>query len=196
MPIADNNLITETDLTGGVPEASINVENFPLDDRLGKWETPDGGPYADYKVRNRYEKDRHRYALGITSPNGFQNQSVAVVQLASPTLLLVSEWTVCRATSKPKIPDPESVDSRWVLLDDHYAPFMLGLAPDGESAIYRISGVYVYACLNPSALTAQDLAYPRAPWMQDVFDRSVQPGELQAGLIMTGVQLPTAIVSP
>ena len=109
------------------------------------------GTNTDYEIRSHYESDKHRYQMGITSPGGFQGASVAFVQLASPTLLLVVDWTAGQVGAKPKIPPAESLDSNWILLDEIHYLGMVNVTPDGASSYYRESGTYVYGCRNPAS---------------------------------------------
>lgn len=169
------------------PEAKIDVGPISFDDSSAKYQEVGGdGTFADYHVVNRYEKDRHTYMMGVTSPNGFRGASVAFVQLASPTLVWVADWTACKAGAKPNIPDPTPADGDWVLLDDWWEPHMVTVAPDGVTPIYRISGTYIYGKLNPQSSTIDDISFPRPPWLQDSFSRNVEQGLLQQGLTNNG----------
>jgi hypothetical protein len=177
------------------PRATITQGPVNLD--FNAQYTPDGGANAitaDFFINSHYEKDGHRYMAGITSPDGFAGDSVAFFQLASPTLLWVVEWTVLKIGETPPIPNPygptvfdlgspNPTIPRWVLLDDHYNPAMITVAPDGVSALYRLSGSYVYGCKNPSVISIADLEFSRPPWLADVFTRRISPGNLRDNLI-------------
>lgn len=144
--------------------------------------------FMDLMYCNRYEGDAHRWMLGISSPNGFQGASTAFVQLAAPTLLWICDWTVAQYNTVPQVPDPFSVGSEWVLLDMHVEPAMLGLAPDGGSPLYRISGTYVFGHKNPGNFSNYQTspfaiaAFPKPQWMADTFTRTVPAASLTAGL--------------
>jgi len=129
--------------------------------------------FTDYVVNSRFEKDFHRYMLGMTTPTGFVRGTAAFVQLAAPTLLWVVDWTACRTAVMPVIPSTVTYDRNWVLLDEHVEPSMLTLAPDGVTPVYRISGTYVYGHQNPNLLINRNVYYPRPPWMQNRFARTV-----------------------
>lgn len=137
------------------------------------------GVYTDYIIRNMYETDGHIYQMGITSPGGFQGNSVAFVQLAAATLLWICEWTAARFNSKPNIPNPTPSDPNWVLLDTMVEPVSLVLAADAATPYYRINGVYYYGHKNPAKA---QLTYGRPPWIVDKFDRFVTQDQLQSNL--------------
>jgi hypothetical protein len=88
-----------------------------------------------------------------------------VFQLAAPTLLWVMEWTACQWNSQPFVPDPTPASSNWEILDAQPSLEMITLGPDGSTPLYRVSGVYVYACLQPSPTVWQDVIFGRPPWM-------------------------------
>ena len=125
------------------------------------------GIWTDTFITNHYENDRHRYYLGVTSPGGFQGKSTAFVQTANPTLLWICDWTVERWGTQPQVPNPTSLDTDWVLLDDWWEPetVVIGGA-DGRTPLYRISGTYIYGHKNPSDNTNLDIAFPLAPWIK------------------------------
>ncbi len=139
--------------------------------------------WADYQLRNRYEKDGHLYMMGNTSPDRFQNKSVSIVQLAHPTYLWIADWTCARFDTKPKIPDPRIKYSDWVLLDTHYDLGNLTVGADGSIAYYRISGTYFYGHLNPPDNDLSVLVWPRPPWLEDFFDRFVPVDLMETNLI-------------
>ena len=127
--------------------------------------TNDRNIWTDFMVNSTYEKDRHIYLMGLTSPGGFNGATCAAVKLCTSTEVLVCIWTGCQWSDVPLCPDPESLDSNWVLLDDWWEPAVLVTAPDGTTPLYRLSGVFIYGCLNPSILTWQDVEFPLAPWL-------------------------------
>lgn len=170
-----------------IPQAEVEFGDVTDDDQLSLFED-DEGIWVDYLVVNRYEKDYHRYMMGITSPDGFLGDSAAFVQLASPTLLWVADWTAAKYGERPKIPDPVQRIDDWVLLDEQYEPSMLAVASDGVTPIYRISGTYVYGHRRPSLDTINDLVFPQAPWITDGLTRTVDPDQLDQDIISNNSQ--------
>lgn len=158
-----------------------------FDDSDGKYVQDGDGSnvYGDYVVKNRYEKDGHRYMLSMTTPTGYNGNTVSVIQLGNPTLLWIADWTCSRIGIKPFIPPSTNTDPNWVLLDEHLEPEMLVLMPDGVTPVYRISGTYVYAHLNPAAALNRNVNFGRPPWMEDVFDRTVPDSMYQNSIINT-----------
>jgi hypothetical protein len=153
----------------------------------------DTGIYDDYEIKNRYEKDYHRYMMSVTSPSQMTQQCISVVQLGVPTLLWIADWTGKRVGGQPKLPEPSPQIENWVLLDEHYEPAMLKLAADGVSAEYQISGTFVYACLCPNSRTIRDICFPRAPWIKDTFDRSIKEEVMETEIINI---LPNEVILP
>lgn len=136
-----------------------------------------------FLLKNRYERDRHIYMMGITSPNGFQGAKTAFVQLASPTLLWISDWTVARFNKKPRIPSSTLLDPNWVLLDEIPETDAITVGPDGTNPLYSVSGIYVYGCRNPDANVYNNVTFPRPAWLADVFIRTINSSDLEQGLI-------------
>lgn len=143
----------------------------------------DGTIWTDCMIGNRYEQDKHIYQMGLTSSDGFNGQSCAFVQLSAPTVLWICEWTVCRFGAKPKIPPSEPSDPNWVLLDTMDVTAPLAIMANGVTPMYRISGVYVYGCKNPGSDIKALMSFPRVPWIEDAFDRTVSDDMLMTGLI-------------
>ncbi len=143
--------------------------------------------YSDYTIYCKYISNKHKYMLGITSPNGFQGARAAFVELASPTLLWVADWTALQSFETPKMPDPDPRDPNWILLDESYEPTSLVVYDDGSTPAYRISGTYVYGCVVPETQVIRNVSYPRPAWLDDAFERTIPTSALTAGLIKVQV---------
>lgn len=168
------------------PNVTIVVGEIAFTDENALFQsTDDSAQYTDYYIANKYEGDLHRYMMGVTSPGGFRGASVAVCQLANSTLLWISEWTACRFKTKPEIPNPESLDSNWVLLDIMPETVQEVVGPDGVTPLWRISGIYVYGNTNPAANIFTNVVFPRPPWLKDNYPRVFPLSQLQQGLIDT-----------
>lgn len=167
------------------PRVTVKVGNVDFNVSPSKYIDPgeEQQLWTDFKIRNKFEKDHHRYMMGITSPNGFEGASVAFVQLASPTLLWIADWTACRYNIQPDIPDPTPADTNWVLLDEHYEPTMLTVGADQITPLYRISGTYVYGHKNPASVTVSNINYARPPWLENSFVRNVPTSVLKQNLV-------------
>lgn len=87
------------------------------------------------------------------------------MKLSTSTEVLVCTWTGCQWNDVPNAPDPESLSSNWVLLDDWWEAVTIITASDGTTPLYRLSGVFIYGCLDPNILTWQDVEFPLAPWL-------------------------------
>lgn len=178
---------TYTDVSKLDPNAATPAAAKLLKDSLAKFAAsdPDEGMYPDYAVRGRYERDMGRYLLGVTSPGGFAGLKSAVVQLHEPTLLWVTEWTALHTDGCPEVPDSAPGDSRWELLDEYAEVNNVAvLDGDGTTPLYRVSGYYVYGCLDPSDQVLKDVRFGKPPWLIDTgFVRSIPAGKIKTNII-------------
>jgi len=178
--------------TGSPSNVTVSIDDITFDDEPGQFVDPgqETGIWTDYVIVNRYEKDYHRYMMPVTSPNGVGGggglvlgATVSFVQLGSPTLLWISDWTASKSGDAPDIPDPRVQNTDWILLDEYMEPEMVVVGADAVSPIYRISGTYVYGHQNPSPSMHENINYGRPPWLQDNFDRKVSQQKLKPNLI-------------
>ena len=155
---------------------------------------PNFGIYEDYVVENHYYKEGSTYALGCASPAGFRGVSTSFVQLSSPLLIWVAEWTAARTGYPPEIPSPLLLRARvvrlvarfssredpvWVLLDEKITARNIFYVADGNTPYYRISGTYVYGCLNPSTVLTRDVKIPKPAWaLEPLQGRTIPDGLL------------------
>ncbi len=148
------------------------------------------GVWADYRVTNKYINCPQVYMMPVTSPAGFQGTSVAFVQLASPTTALMVEWTACRWSSSPVIPDPNLFDPNWIILYKLPETVMKVLAADGQTELFRVNGTYVYGKKNPAANVYTDVSFPQPPWMEGGTsqNRTINPNKLEKGVIDSPTQ--------
>lgn len=125
--------------------------------------------FTDYMIRNSYEEDPHTYMLGISSPQGFQGDKVAFVQLASTTLVLVCRWTGCRYNEQPIVPQADPEDDNLVVLYRSPVTVSVTTGPDGVTPLYRISGTYVYGVRNPDPTLLNNVSFGLDPRYLDNF---------------------------
>lgn len=174
--LADN---AKTDNQQPIAPASINIGNVNINDTRAKYQLRGNGIFSDYRIINRYEKDGRIYMAGITSPNGFNGDSTAFFEMASPTLLWICDWTAERTGDKPLIPNPIIKDSNYVLMDFHIETDSLDLEGDGITLRWRISGTYVYGAKNQKTSLAW---FGKPPWMDESPDRFVSAQQFTDGL--------------
>jgi len=176
----------------------------------GKYDTSktrNPGIWTDCQIINRYESDRRIYMMSLCFPRpggerilstagagvsqhstatisntSSSKPSVAFVQLGSPTLLWICDWTVCRTSAKPIAPDPDPGDSNWVLLDEWIEPVKIVVLDDAQTPVYRLSGTYFYGHTNPSANPIDNMNFPRPPWLQNAFSRNITKDMFDSGL--------------
>lgn len=153
--------------------------------------------FTDYRIRNTYIHNLHRYMAGVTSPGGFQGSTAAFFQLAAPTLLWIADWTACRFNSQPDIPTLTTADSDWVLLGDTYETHNPQVGPDNSSPLYRITGQYIYGHKKPNADAINNVVFGIAPYLIDGFSRTMPASLRRRNLIDTNnLNLQTPIVRP
>lgn len=153
------------------------------------------GQITDYEVRSSYYKDGSLYLMGCASPRGFRGVSAALVQLTAPTVLWVADWTAECTGAQPLAPAPSLLLDRelrtlasrgsttWVLMDEHLEAPQIRLDGDGRTSIYRLSGAYVFAALNPRDDLAEDVRFPQTPFVQDGLPRAYDPRLRVQGII-------------
>lgn len=171
-----------------VPDATVTVvdslDSGDIYALFNETEQDVGALFPDCMVTGRYEGDPHRYMLGITSPNGYGGNAAAFVQLTAKTLLWVVDWTVSSTLGLAGIPDPDQSSPDWVLLADWIEPAPVSAMPDGTTAIYRISGTFVYGKKNPSEFTYQDVTIPKMPWIAPgSFSRTISKKNLDSSIL-------------
>lgn len=168
-----------------VTEATITVGTVFPTDSLAQY-TPTTNStwiYTDYEVRNKYEGDKHVLMAGITSPAGFQGNSVSFFQMASSTLLWIADWTACRFNQLPNIPNPVVSDTNWILLDQHYELADTKYGPDGVSPLYRVTGTYIYGHLNPNSDIVNNVQFGLSPEFQPPMFTTLSPTIYAQGII-------------
>lgn len=175
-PVGNNPDITAAQITV--------VQTIDATDNNAKFSDVGSKFFTDYMVESKYEFDYRRYLMGVTAEQGFAGNSAAIVQLASPTLLLIVNWTAASADEMPSIPNPNLNNQKWILLDQHLEPAPVSSLPDGETAIYRISGVIVLANLNPDMQNPLgDVTFPKMPWIQDGFARTLSQSMYDSSIL-------------
>ena len=165
----------------GPPPAKVTVAEWNWTDSEALFtKQPDASSqfptiWADYQIRNRYEGDKQIYMMGAASPDGFgtNRDTVSFLQLASQTLLWISDWTAARFNTPPNIPDPDPQNDEWVLLNVHYETANLTVPTDGQSPYYRISGTYYYGHKRPPSGITPAMCFPRPPWLSDTPSRFI-----------------------
>lgn len=117
--------------------------------------------FTDYLVNSIYEEDGHTYMMGVTSPEGFEGDDAAFVQLTKKTLIWIADWTAARFNEPPPIPC-WNVEG-WMLLDKQFEKAAITFPGDLTTPLYRISGTYFFGKrkLNPDVL--KDMVFPYRP---------------------------------
>ena len=171
----------------GLITANVVVGKVDATDSQALFNSQGNGLYLDYYCDNRYEYNPNKYMAGNTSATPFNGGSVAFFQLASPTLLWVADWTCCKAGDVPNIPDPEPpASSAWVLLWVSPQLAQKNITGNGKTALYRVSGTYVYGHKNPTGNPLLLTTFPKPPWMKDDGStRTIPASVMQRDIIST-----------
>ncbi len=163
--------------------ATVVTGDVPFDGSQPVSKDGDGAPYADCTSVNRYDVDKQIFMLPVSSPDGFNGDTAAFVQLAAPTEIWMHDWTVARLEGRPNVPDPTPEDPNWVFLRATPELHVIGLAPGSESPLYRISGTYVYGRKTAPDSFYQTVVYPVQQAVEkDAFPRTVTANQLEKGL--------------
>jgi hypothetical protein len=165
--------------------AVIQQGPVTYDGNTGQITNPDNytGICVEYFFENFYENDPHKYMASQTSPQAFNGSTVGFVQIGNPTTLWVCEWTACQLGAKPIAPSPIPESSGWVLLDVHPTLAGKSIVTDGQTPIYRISGVYIYGHKNPNADVYRDAVFPIYPWVANSDGRQMLSSDFKKGLL-------------
>ena len=188
MPTSNDNPFIQSEPSSATATIT-SVSSVSITDNAAKFQVSRNGVYVDYRIMSRYENDRRICMMGITSPDGFAGGTAAFIQLAVPTLLWLVDWTASQAGAQPVFPDSTPGSTRWVLLDRLIEPSMVTVLTGGNVPLYRISGTYVYGCINPSDNTLADVAYGRPPWLMDSFLRTIPSNATLQGLLDVSTDL-------
>lgn len=164
-----------------VPPATITVGEIPPEGSDTGFQT--SSPFIDYFVQNSYEGYEETFQLPIASPKGFQGRTCSFVQVAAPILKWICDWTAKSTNgSPPPAPPMQAADPNWVLLTRELEPAMVEEMADGESAVYRLSGRYVYGHKNPPKAINQVACFARPPWISPSLDRTVPDSVFEPGI--------------
>jgi hypothetical protein len=167
---------------------NITIEPVSFDtDNKAKFVTRQNSANRDYVIINKYFCRGKKYMLGITSPGGFRGNTVAFARTCAPTILWVCDWSASEENSMPLIPDPfNTVDKNWVLLDVNLQLKNIKLIADGVAPVYRWSGTYYFGQKNPNPTYFPNFNVPLPSYLEDVFTRTIPPGQLKRSLIDKG----------
>ncbi len=170
-----------------IPEPTIYSAAEIPDDFLGLYADKDTpGIYTDYQIKNHHWINPNTKQLPIAVgpanqgygsgfgytladvpafeglANGLTAGGSVFVQLAAPTVRLISEWTARRTGEKPKLPNPFLKDANVVFLGGLITDEDEDLAGDGVTSQWTIKGRYEYGYRDNSRVR---LNVPVPPWM-------------------------------
>ncbi len=182
MPTTDSNPITTQESGDSTPVVVVNTITYdgtPANYKL----TGADGLITDYIVRNKYHKNLGIYMNGVTSPTPFNGASVAFIQLSNPTLLWIAHWTACKAGAQPESPSSTTVDTNWVLLYEYLEPVKIETVADGQTPLYRLSGLYIFGHKSPDETLVKNISFPLPPYLQPVYDRTMPDNKMEIGIL-------------
>ena len=165
--------------------ATVSVGTISITDESSQYNKAvvgDGTQWTDTLIENHFIADKHTVMMSVTSPGGFNGDSVAFCKLGTDTLTWICEGTIQRVGAEPLVPQAEPTDPNIILLDEYFSPAMLELEPDGATVRYRISFRLAYGFKNPSQA---ELMHPRPPWMAQTISGAVPPSAFVTGISST-----------
>ncbi len=182
MPTTPDNPVTLQEVNDSTP--IVTVSSVTYDGTQAKYQLTDtDGIITDYIVRNKYHKNLGIYMNGVTSPTPFNGASVAFIQLSNPTLLWIAHWTACKAGAQPECPSKFPLDTQWILLYEYLESVKIETLADGQSPLYRLSGLYIYGHQSPDESTVKNISFPLPPYLQPVFDRGMPENKMVVGIL-------------
>lgn len=141
-----------------VPQVEVGVTPVPSNLTRYSEDATSSGVYTEMSVEAEWKTDTGKMAVPLAGSPGEQDYipgnpesgggdepGFAVLTLSRPTTTVEYTFEAERASTPPIIPDPNVNDPNLVLLHEHLSPMAVGLAPDGQTPVYRIGGVYKYA---------------------------------------------------
>lgn len=165
-----------------VPSATIVVGTVSPDNDGAKFDS-DPTIDPDFIIETEYMDDEQILMLPVASPDGFSGKTAVFVQLAAPTFCWKVDWTAARIGAKPEVPSSVPADKNWVLMKRKVEPANMVQMGDGATPYWRISGTYWYGHRVFRGNFLKTMAFPRPPWLMDVFDRSVEPSMFEKSLM-------------
>lgn len=124
-------------------------------------------PYTDYAVFIRHRRSQKK----LQAPVSVEGKPCLFLRTSNPVSMREIHWSAERVNEHPEIPSTKSGDANVVLLDEEIEPHAPVMAPDGESLVYRISGVYRYG-LREHKGVGDKLPMGALPWMDVPFEQS------------------------
>lgn len=152
------------------PPANIAISVGPdpssLPQKQTKWSQDNSqNHYMEYRIDNLYDLKQNKEQVPITGPSisyspggpsttndassGSRNPTCEIISMALPTATMTSDWTAERVGKSPSPPSVNPSDPNFVLLRHEIQPASTGVMPDGETKVFRLSGVYHFAMKVP-----------------------------------------------
>lgn len=131
---------------GSNPPATIQaVPLVPTETNTLKAGELNSGIYTDYQIWTSYDTDYHTIQLPTVG-----SSVAALGVLAPPTTTKTCWWTASKVDTPPTIPDPNVIDPNSTLLSSTVIPAAPQLMADATTPVWTVSGIYTYACPDPS----------------------------------------------
>lgn len=144
--------------TGTTVPASISIMSFVPPGQPSYRSFENDGIYETYTVDQRTVTDQNIIAL----PVGRAGAAAAIIQTAAPIARKRIEWRAIKIGGTPRIPDPNLIDTNWVLANHQVLPEQVEPTADGSVLRYIVSGCYDYVARNANLVT---LAASLPPWV-------------------------------
>jgi hypothetical protein len=132
------------------------------------------GTYTSMTVEASIKTRRGTVGCPIAS-GGTQDQGQSdgpdaeILTLSRPMTEIEYRFEAERSSVPPVIPNPLINDGNLALISDELTPMAVGLAPDGQTIVYRIGGIYKYVC-RYARKAADAINFGVHPWTDFSYD--------------------------
>lgn len=167
------------------PTVSVSVvDNLETQAAMYSDDTASEGLYTEYSVQASYDRNWGVIACsvstmpnsssssggsgslnpsGMTLPGQITYYPPEILTVSSPIQYVKFSWVVERNGTVPNIPDWDLSTANLTLMSDSVRPAEQYLAPDGQTPVFRIEGLYTY-CRNTAEDMSVSFPFPIVPW--------------------------------
>jgi hypothetical protein len=168
---SSDNYLSGTGVGTGVTVNIYSGELSPSESTQYSNDATSNGTYNSMTVESKYYTREGVIPCPVASypatsgsgNSGSSNADVVMIKVARGLTIVEYDWEAERSYSQPMAPNPCVNDPNLTLLEHTISPMAVGLAPDGQTVVYRIGGKYKYAAANARKAAAA-VAFGVHPW--------------------------------
>ena len=139
------------------------------------------GPYLAFKSRTKYVWKTGLSQLPIGSPQGFNGDWCAIVQLHAPVGSKTFSWAVSRRGEEPLLPDVEVDDDNQVFVYGETELDSPDRTLDAANRVFTVRGLYVYALKKPIGIKDGKMFFGGTPF-DDESPQAISPGDVSGDM--------------